>query len=226
MTAVYCFSGSGHSLAVADFLAGELRTDVVAISQKTRSSAEMAVVVFPVYCQNIPSVVVPFLKNLDVSYTALIATYGGISCGNVLWEAAHLTKAEVIAGACVSTGHSFLGEGTEFDSTALLPLLAKVQQPCRARLPQLPKNPFAGFFPAWRSRVGLRIICTDACDDCNLCGEGCPVSAMERGHIKGSCIRCLRCASSCPRAALQIKKRKILKWYLEQKRRRHTIVFT
>lgn len=90
MTSVYCFSGSGHSYAIAEYFARELQVPVVNIDRRLAEShyqADLAVVIFPVYCQNIPAVVRDFFSKLDSKHVVLIATYGKISHGNVLWEA-------------------------------------------------------------------------------------------------------------------------------------------
>lgn len=225
MTQVYCFSGSGHSLAVADFFAKQLQTGVTEITRDVQSSVETAIVVFPVYCQNIPCTVVPFLKGLNAEYAVLVATYGRISHGNVLWEASKLTKSDVIAAAYVPTGHSFSGEGTYFDPSPLAPIFEKLENPSSAKIEKKRKNPFASFFPAWRSRIGLKITRTNACDGCNICGRKCPVGAARNGNISRHCIRCLRCVTVCPKKALQIKQTALLKLYLKQKKKRDTVVY-
>ena len=104
MTGVFCFTGSGHSLRVAEYIAEKLNSRVCMIDSKKPASAEelqSAVVVFPVYCQNIPQPVKDFLKKLRTENAALIATYGKISCGNVLAEA----KGLCVGGS--SRGHVF-----------------------------------------------------------------------------------------------------------------------
>lgn len=227
MTEVYCFSGRGHCSAIAAFFAKRLQTGVVEITENVPCAAETAVIVFPVYCQNIPRTVVSFLKRSRAEYAVLIAAYGRISYGNVLWEAANLTGADVIAAAYVPTGHSFLDEGTDFDSAALAPIFEKLAHPSRAKLELSFKDPFADFFPAWRSRVGLKITRTGACDACNLCGESCPVGAIENGKISRRCIRCLRCVTVCPQKALRTEQSGILKSYLKRNKDRNcdTVVY-
>lgn len=225
MTEVFFFSGRGHSFAVADYFAKQLQTSITEIKEGVRSSAETAIVVFPVYCQNIPHAVVSFLKELNAEYAVLIATYGKISYGNVLREASDLTKAEVVAAAYIPTGHSFLNEGIEFDSAPLEPIFERLKNPVSAKIEKTFKNPLASFFPAWRSRVGLKIICTDACNSCNTCGSNCPVGAAENGSINKRCIRCLRCVTICPKKAMYIKQKGILKLYLKQKKKCNTVVY-
>ncbi len=225
MTQVYFFSGRGHSFALADFFAKQLQTSVTEITKNLRCSVETAIIVFPVYCQNIPDTVVEFLKKLNAKHAVLIATYGRISYGNVLWEASKLTKADVIAAAYVPTGHSFLNEGTEFDSAALTPIFDKLMNPSSAKIKITHKNPFANFFPAWRSRIGLKITRTDFCDACNICGQSCSVGAVENGKINKNCIRCLHCVTVCPKSALHIRQTGILRLYLNQKKKNNTVLY-
>lgn len=63
--AVYCFSGAGHSLSVAKRIAERLNAPVCLIGQAAFYGAETAVIVFPVYCQNIPTPVRGFLLSVS-----------------------------------------------------------------------------------------------------------------------------------------------------------------
>ena len=54
MTTIYCFSGSGHSLAVSRILSQILECEIIMINNVNHTSnSDTAVIVFPVYCQNI-----------------------------------------------------------------------------------------------------------------------------------------------------------------------------
>ena len=218
MTALFCFSGSGHSLAVANALGQVLGCDVTEIGQnkETAPIAETAVVVFPVYCQNIPSPVKSFLKALRAKYIALIATYGKISCGNVLYEAQRLVQGDVIAGAYIPTGHTFLDGRCEFDQQFLLPIAQRICSPQKAQIPKTRKNPLSDFFPGLRSRIGVKIIREVSCNSCGLCDTMCPTGAIRKGHIHSGCIRCLRCVTHCPQNALQYKNSWVLEQYLKR----------
>ena len=93
MVTIFYFSGSGHSLAVAQAMAEFLGCGLKPIGGETEAiAADTAVVAFPVYCQNIPQPVVDFLKLLNAKYVALLATYGRISYGRVLYEAQKLVQ--------------------------------------------------------------------------------------------------------------------------------------
>ncbi len=227
MTAVYYFSGSGHSLAVARFFAETLHCSIEDISSRQVSSsvANIAVVVFPVYCQNIPSPVKNFLRRLKAPFAVLIATYGRISYGNVLCEAASLLSSEVIAGAYVPMGHTFLNEDTFFDSNALAPILDRIHSPRKASIPKEHKNVFADLFPALRSRIGVRIKKSGACTDCGICTKICPMGAMQGNRIERQCIRCLKCVSSCPQKALSFENIRALESYLTRPGKNETKIY-
>lgn len=226
MTKIYCFSGSGHSMAVATYISGELGVPVTEVAADTRGHADLAFVIFPVYCQSIPPLVKAFLRTLDARYVIPIATYGGFSFGNVLYEAMRTTSALTVAAAAVPTGHSFLAEGDDFDKEALSPILHCIRNTRPLSIPRSPKHPFACFFPAWRSRAGLKITKTNACTACGLCTARCPVGAISQGKTNGKCMRCLRCVSTCPSSALQIRPRRVLKAYLSRPRKGQTVLYT
>lgn len=175
---------------------------------------DCAIILFPVYCQNIPYIVKKFLKILDAESVVLIATYGKISCGNVLFEAVRYVNCKVIAGAYVPIGHTFLRGDFVFDKSALYPILERVVKKEAVSIPKRRKNVLSNFFPGWRSRVGVKIYRLQSCSSCNICGENCPVGAIDRGKINHKCIRCMRCVANCPNGALKFKNSKILQSYL------------
>jgi len=215
MTTVYCFSGTGHSLAVARFFARRLDTEVRSVSGNFLTP-ETAVVIFPVYCQNIPAPVRHFLKTLRADRAVLIAVHGGISSGRVLYEAAKLVSGTVIAAASVPTGHTFLGEDDSFDEASLMPIFDRIAHPAPAQIPRTKKIWYASLFPGWRSRMSVRLIRSDACDGCSRCEESCPAAAMHRGKANRRCIRCLRCVTVCPRGALSYRTSGFLRKYLSR----------
>lgn len=219
MTKICCFSGSGHSLAVAETLSQMTGYAIEQIPSAITETAETAVVVFPVYCQNIPVPVKAFLKNLGAKYVVLIATYGKISYGNVLYEAARLVSGEVIAGAYIPIGHTFLSGDTGFRTDFLLPILERIASPQKADIPKTRKALFADLFPGFRSRIGGHIRKSAACDSCGLCEKSCPMDACCSGVPNHRCIRCLRCVTNCPQKALVYENSRILRWYLNRYRK-------
>lgn len=226
MTAVYCFSGAGHSRDLADWVSARIHAPVYRIgADAVPTTTDCAVLVFPVYCQNIPQPVKRFLQTVTSKYVVALATYGGISPGNVLQEASASVRGAVIAAAAVPTGHSFLSQPARADYAALIPLCDRIAHPKKAEIPKLFKNPFAGFFPSWRSRISVRIRPTSACGNCNLCERNCPQQAFHNGKPNHTCIRCLRCVSLCPKHALRVSVRPITKRYLLKKRAARWYIF-
>lgn len=220
MIDIFYFTGSEHSRVVAEFFAKKTRGSVKNLLnfRGWDGQAERAIVVFPVYCQNIPLPVKRTLPLLKAKYLVLIATYGSIAHGNVLWEAAKIVNAEVIAAAYVPMGHTFLANSLQFNGAAMGEVLNKLEHPIAAKIGKERKNLFSDFFPAWRSRIGVKLKRTAACNNCNLCTLECPVGAISNGKVNKKCIRCLRCVSVCPRLAWQFKLRPILKHYLNRPR--------
>lgn len=212
MTHVYCFSATGRSWKVADYIAGRLGTEVRDLEQA--SPCRRAVVVFPVYCQNLPLPVKDFLPRLAAEQVALLAVYGGMSPGNVLWEAQRLVPGQVIAGGTIPTGHTYLEEPADFERAALEPLFERLPHPRPVTLPKGKKVWYADLLPAWRSRMGVKLFRSKVCTGCGLCSQRCPSKAV--------CIRCLRCVAQCPKKALSFRLRPIMKRYLS-KRREHAV---
>lgn len=227
MIKVYYFSGSGHSFAVAKFISQQLNCEISATDGKEeRLSAEKTVVVvFPVYCQNIPKPVKIFLQNLTSKYVVLIATYGKISYGRVLYEAQKLVSGEVIAGAYIPMGHTFLSGDYSFDTEILSPIIERIKLPQRVHIPKTRKNPLSNIVPALRSRISVEITKNKDCNNCGVCEKYCPVGAFKNGRINSKCIRCLRCVTNCPQQALQYKNRRILKKYLDSFHKDEIVVY-
>ena len=220
MTDIYCFSGSGHSMRVASFFKEKLRREVVPIGRNTvQGICDTAVVVFPVYCQRMPLPVAAFIKELKAKYAVFVALYGGIAYGRALYEAQKIFAGTVIAGAYVPFGHSYKNEAFVFDLNRLEPLLHKLLSREKVVIPKTPKNIFSGVAPAFRSRIGVRLIRSADCDGCNVCGACCPMGAMERGRAGRRCIRCLRCVSVCPKGALSFQLRAAMRIYLSRRRK-------
>lgn len=221
MVRVFYFSGSGHSKAVAEHFAQKLNADNISIVRNQDAmnlSCTTAVVVFPVYCQNLPEPVKEFLQNLKSEYVVLIATYGKMGHGNVLWEAKQLVKGTTIAGAYVPTGHTYLNEPAFFCSNELDVIFDRIANPVKALIPKKRKVFFADFFPGLRSRISVKLVKNKNCNSCGHCADICPMQAIRNGKANSRCIRCLHCVSQCPQSALDFELSRILKKYLSKKR--------
>lgn len=216
MRKIFCFSGSGHSFAVAKSLSEMLDCEIAEIGCEVQTIDEcyVAIIIFPVYCQNIPKPVKNFLKKISAKHIVLIATYGKISYGNVLYEAQKIVSGDVIAGAYIPIGHTFLSGDCFFNRDFLVPIVERIENPKKIKIEKNHKSLWANVFPSFRSRLGTKIIKSSLCDNCGLCEKRCPTKAIKNGKVTSSCIRCLRCVASCPKGALQYKNSWILDKYL------------
>lgn len=226
MIDVYCFSGAGHSAEVAAHCAERLGGRVISIGADTVCRGERVLIVFPVYCENLPPPVAGFLRRAEAGCAAFIVTYGGMSYGRVLYDAQQLFPGSVIAGAYVPTEHSLARDGWRFDGAPLVPVLAKLSEGgTEIMLPKTPKHFFSDFAPAWRSRIAAKLVRGGNCVGCNACGATCPMGAMRQGRANSACIRCLRCALACPQGALSVRLSPVLSYYLRRRRCNDTVVY-
>lgn len=225
MEKVYYFSGSGHSRKVAEYFAEKLGTEALSIESPgcgLSGKGHAAVVVFPVYCEMLPKPVKDFLAELDAKYVVLIATYGKICPGNVLRSAQKRVKGQVIAGAYIPTGHTYLKEQASFEIREAEAICARIRSPKPVVIPKKSGHLWAYFFPRWRSRIGVKMKRTAECNHCGLCERQCPVLAIHKGHIGRKCIRCLRCVNECPRKALEFTLHPLLERYLTKQKKETT----
>ncbi|MBR2370495.1 MAG: 4Fe-4S binding protein [Clostridia bacterium] len=226
MNKVVFYSNTGQSKAIAAYFANQLGYPLADIETKCAKHYRNLVLVFPVHCQNIPGIVKTFLKNVAVENLTVVATYGKMCCGNVLYEIQKKYQKNIVAGAYVPTKHSYIDDDGVFrDFDKLKPIVEKAKDPSYIQLPGLYKNPLADILPKLRSRLGLAIQKSADCNGCNLCAARCSFGAIKKGKINSNCVRCLRCVESCPQQALRIKLRLPLKLYLRKKKTNKLIIY-
>ena len=226
MNAVVFYSNTGQSKAIATHLANQLGYPLADMETKCTVHYKDLVLVFPVHCQNIPDVVKDFLENVSVENLTVVATYGKMCCGNVLYEIQKNYQKNIVAGAYIPTKHSYIDNDDVFcDLYKLKPLVEKVKEPSYIKLPKLYKNPFADIFPKLRSRLGVAIQKGENCSKCSLCAESCSFGAIKSGITNRKCITCLKCVGSCPNKALKIKVGLPLKLYLRKKKANKLIIY-
>lgn len=226
MNAVVFYSTTGQNVLVAEYFAKKLCYPVFDIEKSEDKRYESLVLVFPVHCQNIPYVVEDFLKTAEVEHLTLIATYGKMCPGNVLYEIKNRFNLNVVAGAYIPTKHSYVdGDSTFADFEKLEPIFEKIKNPSSIELPRLYKNPLANLFPRLRSRLGLKIYKNSNCKSCGICDENCHFGAIKDGVTNDRCIRCLKCVTVCPQGALHFKARLPLRLYLSKKQVNKTIIY-
>ena len=226
MNAVVFYSNTGQSKAIAAYFAKQLGYPLADMETTCAEHYRNLVLVFPVHCQNIPDIVKSFLKNVSVENLTVIATYGKMCCGNVLYKIQKNYQKNIVAGAYIPTKHSYIDNDDVFcDLDKLKPLVEKVKEPSYIKIPKLYKNPLADVFPKLRSRLGLTIQKNANCSECNLCAKRCSFGAIQSGITNRKCIRCLKCVEACPHQALKIKLGLPLKLYLRKKKTNKVIIY-
>ncbi|MBR2041229.1 MAG: 4Fe-4S binding protein [Oscillospiraceae bacterium] len=221
MIKVYYFSGSGKSRRLAEYFGKKLDSPVLDITKLSPDDyfSETAVVIFPVYCQNLPDAVFDFLPKLKAEKVVFAATYGRKSYGNVIMDASEITNAKIIAGVCVPCGHSFLDEPDDFDFDAFEPIFERIKNPESAVISKAKKVFYADLVPARRTQIGVKLFRNQNCNHCGKCIENCPTGAMEENSIGKNCIRCLRCVNECSQKALDFKTLQFMRIYLCRNRK-------
>ncbi len=218
MNAVIYYSNTGQSKVIARYLSEKLDYPLLELERAETCSYENAVLIFPVYCQNIPDAIKIFLSKLKAKWLSAVATYGRMSYGNVLNEVQEKYFGRIAAAAYIPTKHTYLEEDGFEDFEKLDSLIEKIINPSEVKIPRAFKNPLADIAPALRSRMGVRIRRTEACNECGLCSEICPERAMTWGRTGSRCIRCLKCVACCPNMALEFKCSLPMRLYLKKKK--------
>lgn len=229
MNCVIYFSCTGNSGKVAEGIATKTQFNIIELTKTNydnilNESYGTAVIVFPVHCQSYPAFIKRLFKNINAENVALAATYGKANAGNAVYEAAKLITARITAAAYIPAGHSYL---SGYNAPADVPysFIDKIFKPSPVTIPKRKKTPFAGFLPAMRSRLIVKIRRTDKCENCNLCGASCPYGAIERGKTNKKCQRCLKCVANCPFGALKFTRARILTRYLNKTKFDETILY-
>lgn len=227
MNTVLYYSDTGESKRVASFLAARTKYALLDMSKTELYQFENAVLVFPVRCQGIPNAVRQFLRSLQAENLTFVATYGRMSCGNVLCEIQRKYSFRIVSAAYYPTKHAYLNEESASNLDVLLPLVDKIiRHDTPVTLPRLRKNPFAAFFPKLRSQIGCKIVKNpQLCNNCAICDENCVEHAIHCGKTNGKCVRCLRCVQNCPNGALTFRLSPAMKAYLNKKKRNKPIIY-
>ena len=226
MKAVIFYSNTGQSRMIAKYFSEKLEYPLINIEDNEAREFDDLVLVFPVLYQNIPDMVKELLEKTDAKNLTLIATYGKMSCGNVLYEIQKKYKKNIVAAAYLPTKHSYIEDDDSFsDFDSLLSIIEKIKAPSGITLPKLHKNALVNLLPEARNRIGIKIYQTRSCNNCNICAEHCVSNAINYGITNAECIRCLKCVQNCPTQALKFKTSLPMKLYLKKKRVNKTIIY-
>lgn len=232
MNSVFCYSGTGNSLASAKQLAALLDMQVVHITDelaqsKSNFKGDVAIVVFPVYAYGMPKTVKRFIKgnNFEYKYLAVLVTMGS-SAGGTYAEAIKLfrRKKQRVAytkgiAAVENYVHMFKLPSEEDIKTITVKQI-NVTEAVAEEIKNRKTNKRFGFRPGsvfisfiFRRAIRLfvrRYKVTTECTGCGICHKICPAGAITMTESEGrtmpafskKCDHCQGCLQLCPKKAL------------------------
>lgn len=225
---VFCFSGTGNSLASAKIIAERLGCEVRCINSVFMSRSEKyaynrVVIIFPSYAYGLPKPVKEFLKanKFTCNYLALAVTFG-TSPGGTLYRAERLLKKRVDHFKRIKSVENYIPffgtmppdeikKWTQRQNDVTREFAEEVF--CYAKSVNKHKGslllPVSLLFSLFTGVLGLFIRCNKRlCTKCGLCADACPSQAIVVGKkakiLNSKCSQCQRCINICPKKALTL----------------------
>jgi len=236
------FSGTGNSLYVAQKIADSLNDKILSISNCLNGNQLSFVLtenerigfVFPTYFRGIPTIVLDFLKKLDLQnynnhYVYSVCSGGGIfgntlhSFGrklamygiklNAAFEVVMPSNFVLFAEMLKSSDRiREILEKADFEIENIIGDISESKQiypksGIQKRLITFVSYPFYKY-----DRSTNPFYITDTCIGCGLCAKNCPcrIIAMQDKKpvwIKNKCTQCFKCLHYCPMEAIQYSKK-------------------
>lgn len=183
----------------------------------------------PVYAGRVPNVLLKYLATIqgNGALAVPVVLFGNRNFDDGLIELRDILENagfHTVAAAAFVGEHSFsktlaAGRPDAEDMKEAVSFAAKVVEKVRglsedAVLEPVPvegtPHPYRGYYQP-RDRKGVSIdirkvkpLTSDACDDCKLCADVCPMGSINRDNVReftGICIKCGACIKKCPKQA-------------------------
>ncbi len=233
------FSPTGTTKAVIEGIArgiDQSATELIDITKPNDrkqplkvSQNDLLIVAVPVYAGRVPTILLDWLGSIEAQDTpaVCVVVYGNREFDDALLELKDILVKQgcsPIAGAAFIGEHSFssdnlpiaVGRPDEKDLAIALEFGEKVKAKLASisSMDQLPELKVPGNTPykdglAKKPAVDF-IAVSDACTQCGVCADGCPVEAIDSSDSTVTdpvkCIWCCACIKTCPENARSIKK--------------------
>ena len=195
MNAIIYYSNTFESYNIAKYINDKTNYELINILNISNYNYDSIFLIFPVHYQSIPKEIKKIIKKIKANKAIVIATYGKISYGHVLYDAQKILNAKIVSAAYIPAKHTYIKNDINFNEYEKLDeIINNISDNNEIKIKKTFKNPLANFFPITRHKLSVRIIKTDNCIDCGKCNKVC--KSINNGIIIDKCTKCLRCIYS------------------------------
>ena len=225
MNGIIYYSNTNESYNISKYIASKTGYDLLDINKLNNFNYDNLFLIFPVHYQSIPKEIRNIIKKITAKKAVVVATYGKISYGRVLYDLQKILNAKIVAGAYVPVKHTYIVDDHRFNSFGELdPIIDRINDDTEIMFTKTKRNIFSGFMPIIRHQLSIKITKTDKCINCGKCNTLC--NYIDNGKIiSNKCNRCLKCVNECDYNGLDFKTSRFMNRYLKKKKKNEDILY-